>query len=258
MGTKSEMPMKAEAGGVLGKADAIIDALARHGALGPAELAELTGIPRSTVYRLVEGLTGVGLTTAQADGRAGLSLEWVRLADRTHRAMVEWAGAHAILVELAEMTGQTAFLTVLSGFDTVCIDWAEGRGIDALVLRPGRTLPLHAGAAGRVALAFLPPAEVDRYLEASPFEGYNDRTLTTAEALRADITLTRKRGYALSLEDVTIGIGAIGIPLIDAASARVLGSVSLGGFVDDINSARGELFAVLRSVQGRLLADVPG
>ena len=105
----------------------------------------------------------------------------------------------------------TSFLSVVSGTELVCVECAQGHAIDSLILRPGRVLPLHAGAAGRVALAYFEDADAERYLAGAPFPAYNENTLVSVEQLREDIRLTRERGYALSDEDVTLGVGAVGV-----------------------------------------------
>ena len=74
----------------------------------------------------------------------------------------------------------------------MCIDWAQGQAINVLLLKPGRSLPLFAGAEGRVALAF-GLEDVDAYLAQAPFPAFNSRTLTTAAKLRRDIAATRSR-----------------------------------------------------------------
>jgi IclR family acetate operon transcriptional repressor len=252
MGVRS-LAAQAEPAKVLVKAGAIIDALGEHGALGPAELAEVVGLPRSTVYRLVDGLAAAGLAAVATDGRIGLAMGWLQLGQAAHRSLTEWNGAHVILEELAERTGQTAYLTVLRGTDCVCIDWARGRGIDALILRPDRTLPLHAGGAGRVALAHLPDEQIEEYLKQAPFEAYTDFTLIGADDLRRDAEQTRTQGYALSAEDVTIGVGAVGVAVFDPGSGQSVGSVSLAGFIDDIVATQESLAAELSGVSGRLL-----
>src|SRR5581483_11857458 len=53
-------------------------------------------------------------------------------------------------------------------------------------------------------------------------------TITEAAALRADIAHVRQQGYALSYEDVTIGVAAIGVPLFDH-TGRIIGALSLSG-----------------------------
>lgn len=108
-----------------------------------------------------------------------------------------------------------------------------------------RVLPLHAGAAGRVALAYFEDADAERYLAGAPFPAYNENTLVSVEQLREDIRLTRERGYALSDEDVTLGVGAVGVPIVDNESGRVIASLSAGGFVDEVLATQESLAALL-------------
>ena len=145
----SERPM-----GVLQKSSDLIGLLAVRGPLTPAEIAEEIGMPRSSVYRLAEALGQVKMTETLPDSRVKVSLRWLHLADTARAAMAEWAGARSVLDKLARDTGQTTFLSVQRGDEAVCIDWSQGRGINILILKPGRVLPLYAGAAGRVTLAF--------------------------------------------------------------------------------------------------------
>ena len=125
------------------------------------------------------------------------------------------------------------------------LNWYAWNVRDSLILRPGRVLPLHAGAAGRVALAYFEDADVERYLAGAPFPAYNENTLVSVEQLREDIRLTRERGYALSDEDVTLGVGAVGVPIVDNESGRVIASLSAGGFVDEVLATQESLAALL-------------
>lgn len=229
---------------VLDNATRLIDALAEHGALGPGELADLMDIPRPTVYRLIEGLSVVDLVRPLADGRTDLSLRWLRLADATRRVSVAEETQQALAL-LAERTHQTTFLTVPRGHKAVCIDWAQGREIEILVLKPGRDLPLFAGAAGRVMLAALDDDDREQYLTQAPFPAFTPSTLTTAESLRADARRTLAEGYCHSDEDVTPNIGALGVPVPDE-QARLIACLSLAGSAAEISGRRGELIDALR------------
>lgn len=240
---------------VLANAKDLLDALAERGALSPAEIAEAIDVPRPTVYRLAAGLEAVDLVRPSNDGRINLSKRWLRLADASRAGMREWRDGRAALDRIAEDTGQTAFLSVPRGTHAVCIDWAPGRGLDVLILRPGRTLPLHAGAAGRAFLAFRSDDEVEHYLTNAPFEALTPTTLTTADELRADVARTRDTGHSTSDEDVTVGIGAIGVPVRDAEGTTV-GCLSVGGLAEDIRSSVDELAEVLRREAALLPARV--
>ena len=231
--------------------------LSKEGPLAPAEIAERIGVPRSSVYRLLDGLHAVGLTEPLPDSTARLSLRWLRLADRARAAMHEWVEAPRVLAELVERTGQTAYLSVLRNNEAVCIQWEQGRAIGVLLLKPGRTLPLHAGAAGRTLLAY--GADINQYLASTERRRFTKATLVSDSELRADVEQTRARGYAISDEDVTEGIGALGAPVHSAASG-VLGVLSIAGLADEMRERRdslvGELLAATAALEpGQVLAE---
>ena len=109
-----------------------------------------------------------------------------------------------------------------------------------LLLKPGRALPLYAGAEGRTILAF-GVDDVDGYLRQAPFPAYNNRTLTTAAKLRRDIAAIRDRGYAISDEDVTEGIGALGAPVRTTRTGTFAGVLSIAGLAENLTARRTEL-----------------
>jgi DNA-binding IclR family transcriptional regulator len=243
--------------GILQRSAGLVGLLAERGPLTPAEIAERLDLPRPSVYRLADALRDGGLAELLPDARIQLSLRWLRLADAARAGMSEWSGARPILDELAAVTRQTVFLSVPAGDRSVCIDWARGEAINVLLLKPGRSLPLYAGAAGRVTLAF-GLEDREAYLANAPFEPYTRRTLTTAAKLRKDIALTRDQGFVVSDGDVTEEIGALGAPLLRGTKHPVFaGALSLAGLADELIERRAELVAELRSAATALAATVP-
>lgn len=229
--------------GILAKAADLTELLASRGPLSPADIADEIQMPRSSVYRLAEALGQAQLAETLPDSRIRLTRRWLRLADAARASVTEWADARAVLDELAETTGQTAFLTVPRGDEAICLDWARGRAINVLILKPGRSLPLYAGAAGRVTLAFR-NEPTDAYLAEAPFPALTPTTLTTARLLKRDVAETRDRGFSISEEDVTIGIGALGAPLF-SAGGQFRGALSIAGLADDFRGRRDDLAASL-------------
>ncbi|MGO1543563.1 MAG: IclR family transcriptional regulator [Gulosibacter sp.] len=234
----------------LSNADEVVRLLAADGDMSPAEISERLDIPRPSVYRLLDGLESIGLTEAMPGSRAKLNLRWLHLADQARDSMIEWRGARELLAELVAETSQTAYLSVLREQEAVCLDWERGRAIGVLLLKPGRSLPLYAGAAGRTCLAF--GVNIDEYLQAVPERrAYTSATLTTDEALRADVATTRERGYVFSDEDVTDGIGAIGVP-IRGDRGQLIGALSLSGIIGDFHAKQDEYLETLLDVAERL------
>jgi IclR family acetate operon transcriptional repressor len=221
--------------GILARSAAVIDLLAGEGPLTPADISERTGMPRPSVYRLVDALGTIGLTEPRVGGQVGLSLRWLRLADAASAALREWTGADAVLDDLARRTGQTVFLSVPRSDAALCIRWVQRGGIGVLVLRPGRSLPLYAGAAGRLCLAYR--SDLPEVLARAPFPRLTPRTLTTADELLADVEATRARGYSISDQDVTEGIGALGAAVLDGKD-QLAAAVSIGGLAADFDPDR--------------------
>jgi IclR family acetate operon transcriptional repressor len=94
-------------------------------------------------------------------------------------------------------------------------------------------------------------SDLDGYLASAPFSPFTPLTLTDATALREDAAVTRARGYAHSDEDATIGIGALGVPVLDRFGALV-GCVSLAGTAAEIRDRKDEFVVVLRDTARRL------
>lgn len=240
--------------GVLRRSADVLNLVAARGALSIAEVAEQVEMPRASVYRLTEALIQAGLLDITADGKVRASLRCVRLSEAARAGQVEWSAARDVLDSLSDRTGQTTYLSVPDASQALCIDWSRGRGISVLALKPGRTLPLYAGAAGRVTLAFRPEPLAD-YLRLAPFPSLTPRTLTEAEELRADVDAIRARGYSVSDEDVTLGIGALGVP-VQSPDGSLLGALSLAGLAKDVRESRAELSAALFDSARQLVASV--
>lgn len=108
----------------LDKASRVMDALAAENGLSPADIADACDIPRSSVYRVLDGLVDVGWAVTDTDGNYSLSLDWLRLADAARTSRTEWQPAIAVMHAITAQTGMTSFLSVVSGTELVCVECA--------------------------------------------------------------------------------------------------------------------------------------
>ncbi len=235
--------------GVLTKVVAILDGLVAEGELTPARLAELVDAPRSTVYRLLSSLQHEGFVEQGARrGTYRLGLKLLRLGSAAAAQFDERRAALPVMERLHGETGETIFLCVRRDDSAVCIERLDGRRVQSLALRLGGSLPLHAGAAPRVLLAYEPQEVWERYLARGALQVYTGRTPATRDELLDELRATRARGYAVSDEDVTPGIAAIGAPVFDYSGA-IRASLSVSGVRSEIlgDAASAMIERVVRS-----------
>ncbi len=213
----------------LAKAAAALDGVAEAGELTAAELAAKLGEPRSSVYRILAALSDAGLVEAGSTrGTFRLGMKLFQLGSKVAQRFDERQVARPIMERIHEETEQTVFLCVRREDEAVCIERLNGKHVQTLALTLGGTLPLHVGAAPQVLLAFEGDEFRDRYLRSTRPDRFTPRTPTTARAIRARLAEVRRTGYAVSDEDVTIGIAALGAPIFDHAN-RLRAALSISG-----------------------------
>lgn len=213
----------------LGKAAAALDHLAEAEELSAAELAARLREPRSSVYRLLAALAEADLVEpGRSGGTYRLGMKLFQLGSRVAQRFDERQLALPVMERLHEATEQTVFLCVRRGDQAVCIERLNGKQVQTLALSLGGTLPLHVGAASRALLAF-ESDEIQRdYLKRAKLERFTPFTPTTRAALRRALEDVRQLGYAVSDEDVTIGVAAIGAPVFDHTN-RLSAALSISG-----------------------------
>lgn len=201
---------------VLGKATRMLDLLAERGEMTVQDLADAAQEPRSSVYRLLGGLREAQLVEPgahRATYRLGIKL--LRLSGAVVSRFDERRAALPAMERLHEHTEETVFLSVLRGREAVCIERIDGRWVQSMALTLGGGLPLHIGAGPRALLAFLGEQAWVEYLAGGVLEAYTAQSITDADALLAEMRLTRERGYSVSDGDVVAGMAALGAPIFD-------------------------------------------
>ncbi|GAA0234374.1 IclR family transcriptional regulator [Cryptosporangium japonicum] len=215
---------------VLGRAAAVLRALSTHEPDGAttSELARATGLARPTAHRLLSGLLGEGLVDRDPAGRWQLGPELYLLGTAAAARYDVTALAQPSVRRLADATGESAFFSVRRGDETVCLLREDGSfPIRSHVLHEGIRFPLGVASAGLAILAYLPDADVERYLS------HAERTAAygrehAPDALRGRIAETRRDGYAVNPGLIVEGSWGMGAAVFDARSEPV-GALSLTG-----------------------------
>ncbi|MGV8965107.1 MAG: IclR family transcriptional regulator [Cellulomonas sp.] len=180
------------------------------GPLSVGRIAEETGLPVSTAYRLVHELTKWGALERTVDGRYEVGMRVWELGQQAGRRLRD--RAHPFLQDLFETTHENVHLAVREGNEALYVDKLYGSRRVPLASRIGSRLPLHPTAVGRVLLANAPRWFRDGYLTRE-LERPTSRTITAADDLEPALARVRAQGYAVTLEEMRVGANSIAVPI---------------------------------------------
>ena len=217
--------------GVLDKGVRVLAALA-SGPMGLPGLVEATGLPRATAHRLASALEVHRLVGRDTSGRFVLGPRLVELAsaagDPAADAVVAAAGP--VLARLRDATGESAQLYLRRQGARVCVAAAERQSGLRDTVPVGSVLPMTAGSAAQVLLAWEPPAVAADVLGEAAFSA---RVLTDV----------RRRGWAHTVAERVPGVASVSAPVRDAGG-RVVAAVSVSGPAERLGRSPGARLAV--------------
>ena len=172
-------------------------AAGRETGLPLAEVVQATGLTRPTVHRIVHALMEEGIVEHGVKvGRYAIGRQVPELALARPSRSPLLAAADDVLRRTSEKVGDTLFLTVRTGNDTLCVDRRIGAyPIKVLSIEVGARRPLGVSSAGVAILAALPAQEARKIVAANEARFVPYRT--DVSAVLAQIAAARRRGYNL-------------------------------------------------------------
>ncbi len=194
------------------------------------ELCSLSGENKSAVYRSLCSLEKYGLIMfARATRTYSLGYSIIRLASVVEADLRIRDIALPVMRQLSEYTGETVVLTVLDGKEQVtCIEKVESDKPIRVTLNRGASSPPHAGASGKILMAYLPKPSLERIL-AQPLQRFTPNTMTDPGELRRQCSAIRKQGWAFSDGELDEGVYAISVPILSPGGLFAIASLSVSG-----------------------------
>jgi IclR family pca regulon transcriptional regulator len=213
--------------------------------LGIADMADKTGMSRSTTHRYVITLTALGLLEQPASGarkyRLGPKASDFGMAALNMLPLR--SEGHAFLEDLRRKVSYTVSAAVLQDYEVLIVDRLRGfRGHARLKLDigPGSHLPGYCTSMGKLLIAHLPQDEQKNALTGLSLTRRGPNTITNRQSLLREFDQVREAGFAFNNEELALGVLSIAMPVrhdetvigaIDIAAPSAL--VSRTQLVDD-------------------------
>ena len=211
------------------------------------DVVKFSGLQRPTAHRILKGLIAEGLLTQDPESRLyslGPLVFELGLAAAPQFNLSDIC--RPSLQRIAEKTGDTVFLSVRSGHDSVCIDRKEGSfPIKTFTLEIGMRRPLGVGIGSVAILAALPDEDI-RHIISSNAPRLPEYGLTS-NSLLAQVKKAQKLGYAVRETPSLAGVRSIGQALHNRGGVP-FAALSVSAISSRMNEKRvAELAALLRN-----------
>ena len=213
---------------ILEKGLELLSLFTKHaGPISISELSTSANLSTSTIYRYLATLRTQGYIRADTKpGYYQLGLKILELAAAIKRE-TSISLSLPVMENLASETGESVLLCGRQGEKGMCLEKVEGQHNLRVSYMCGAPFYLHAGATGKVLLAYLDDAEVERVITRVGLPAFTENTVTDPEQLKADLKEIKRAGFALSTSEMHEGVIAIAAPIFNRRD-RVEADLSIG------------------------------
>jgi DNA-binding IclR family transcriptional regulator len=187
--------------------------------LSGAQLAKMAGLPRASVFRMLQTLEQAGYLDRVGEPgthpsyRLGVAV--LRLGFEFLSSMELTEQGRPVLESLSDACGHSSHIVVRDGRDVVVVAKALGRLATFHAIAVGARLPAHATVLGRVLMGGSTLAEIEQLYAHNTMKVYTPATPSTPKALKALIDEAADAGYAVSQGGFESGISTVAAPVFN-------------------------------------------
>lgn len=219
--------------------------------LGFADLTDLCGLPKSTTSRLLSALERTELLERDAGGNYGPGPLFWQYATRHDPDEALIATAQPVLTAIGSATGETVNLAVPRGSRIVHISQVDSTFLLGTRDWTSLDVPTHAAAVGKVFYAY---GALD--LPTGPLESCTPLTVVDRHLLARDLDRVRRDGYAAAVDELEIGLTAIGVPVF--SNQGLIAALGLSGPTSRLQDRIGTTGRLLMHQASRLSEQLGG
>jgi len=197
------------------KAFAILSAISSFkDGMGVSDLSKKLKIAKSTVHGMTSALEELGAVMRDPlTKRYKLGFALLEIGRSAYSQIDLQTSARPVTEKLMDKTRTSVFLGILNWDQVTILDVVEARGDLNITAPVGSTIPLLAGAVGKVFLASMPEDQAERIVQSKGLPRFTDNSILDRNAYFDELRQVKENGYAVDDEEYIMGVRAVASPL---------------------------------------------
>ena len=203
---------------------------------GITELAELSGMLKSTVHNVVSTFQKCGFLEQNSDNnKYRLGMKILELNNNLYMTNDLRNTVHPFLMNIANFSNECVYFGIPSENEVVYLDAVYSNGNLSGRSIVGIKAPLYCTGVGKAIMAYSKPEVVDEVIGAG-LKAFTQNTITDKNKLLEEIDLIKIRNFAIDNMEHEYGIKCVSVP-VKNIRGNIVGSISISGpslrFSDD-------------------------
>lgn len=195
---------------------------------GPTDIAQATGLHKSTVHRLLTAMSERGYVEKDKSGTYRIGVKLVEVASNHINNLELHAEARPFLNEIREELGLSVYLGILDNREVVYVEKLDsGRNL-RLYTQIGLRVPAYCSSLGKCLLANMSGDDLDYLLYGVTLDKFTENTITSKKQLKTHLREVRKQGWAMDDEEYIVGNRCVAAPIFDYRG-EAIAAVSVSG-----------------------------
>jgi len=245
------------------KAFAILSAISssKEG-LGVSELAKNLKMAKSTVHGMTSALEELGAVMRDPlTKKYKLGFTLLEIGRSAYSQIDLKTSARPVTEELMEKTRTSVFLGILNWGHVTILDIVESKQDLKITAPVGSTIPLLAGAVGKVFLAFMEAEQAAKIVKSKGLPRFTENSIIDPELYFQELIQVREKGYAVDDEEYIPGVRAVASPLMGLGQLRsAIWAVGFKASLDEkkMKTLTGETHIAAKTISRRIQEQLLG
>jgi DNA-binding IclR family transcriptional regulator len=205
----------------------VLELAAKMGMISAADVVYMLDLPRPTAHRMISALESLDyLQKMPVKGKYAVAPKLVGLAGSILASTIVYAPIQTLLSTLAQRTGETCGLALMSMGEVEYIASVMGQSPLTLQFSAGQKAPLHCTSSGQVFLAGLEHDALEKFLATGPWEAMTPHTVTDPKVLAQRLKKVRSQGFASNDSEYIVGVVGAAAPITNS-DGQVIAALTL-------------------------------